>query len=593
MATSSKSLGVIKSAPSRKQLRSMRALRILYWILGIFAALVLIAVIVIAAFDWNRLKPTINERASAALERPFAINGDMSVHWGRAEGLSGWRSWLPSPVIRASDIEIGNPDWVAGKAEKKSVGEKKKSKRDGFAKVDEAEVALRLLPLLGKHLSVPYVRLNGPTVNLLRRDAKHANWNFGSDGEPSSWSVDLGELRIAKAKIDVDDEVTDADFAITIDPLDDAIPFSDLVGDDSRNEKDEKTKPSEVQAFAYAWTAKGTYRGAPIDGSGKLGSVLTLHEGRQPFPLQADARLGGVRVRLTGTLTDPTDLSGLDLRLRLSGGSMAQLYPYAGITLPDTPPFSTSGHLTARIQSDDSRFHYENFVGKVGDSDLAGTVTFTTGGDRPKLEGTLRSEQLRLADLGPVVGADTSDKPSATGDAHSNDKLLPEDRFRTDRWNAMDADVTFEGKKIVQDAGLPISGLSTHVVMSNAKLTLDPLGVGLANGKLSGKIELDARKEPLRGKIDLNARDLGLKQLFPKVELMQESAGQINGNIDIAATGQSVAALLASSNGELKLLMDDGTISKELLETAGLNVANIVISKLFGDKPIRIDCAAA
>lgn len=573
---------MIRSAPRRKRRRPLWQ-RIVFWVLGIVAALVVIVVVVIALFDWNTLKPTINERASAALHRPFEIKGDLSVKWGRASDASGWRSWLPSPIIRADDIHIGNPDWVDGKAKEQS-----------FADVESAEVAMRLLPLLGKHLSLPYVRLTGPSANLLRRDAEHANWNFGSDGEPSSWSVDLGQLRVAKASIDISDKVSSADFRITVEPLEKSVAFADLIGDDKNDDANKDTpKRDNVQDFAYAWTAKGKYHGAPIDGEGKLGSVLSLREGNQPFPLAADVKLGGVRVRLTGTLTDPTDLSGLDLRLRLSGGSMAQLFAYTGVTLPDTPPFSTSGHLVARIKPNDSRFHYENFVGKVGDSDLAGTLTYTTAGDRPKLEGKLRSDRLRLADLGPMIGASTGKKESATIDATPNDKLLPSDKFRTDRWNAMDADVTFEGKKVVQDAGLPIAGLKAHVVVDNAKLTLDPLGVGLANGKLSGSIILDARKKPMRGKIDLQARGLGLKQLFPKVEAMQASFGEINGDMELDATGQSVAALMGSSDGDIKLLMNDGAISKELMELAGLNVGNFVITKLFGDKQVNIECAAA
>ncbi len=567
--------GPIRSAPRRKR-RWPLWQRVLAWVVGSIVALILLLVAFIALFDWNRLKPTINERASAALDRPFAINGDLSVHWGRTDDSAGWRSWIPTPIIRANDIKIGNPEWVGDKS------------NDGFASVDQAQVAVHLLPLLGKHLSLPYVHLTGPSANLLRRDAEHATWNFGSGGEPSSWTVDLGQLRVAKAKIDINDKVSKADFVVTVEPLDKEIPFSELVGEDG-----DKSAPPNAQAFAYAWTAKGKYRGAPIDGSGKIGSVLTLRQGKRPFPLQVDAKLGDVRVRATGTLTDPTDPSGLDLRLKLSGGSMAQLFPYTGIALPDTPPFSTSGHLTARIQPHDSRYHYENFVGKVGDSDLAGTLTFTNAGDRPKLEGKLHSEQLRLADLGPLIGADTSDKKSSTLNATPKEKLLPSDEFRTDRWNAMDADVTFDGRKVVQNAGLPIAGLSTRVVMDNAKLTLDPLGVGLANGTLKGKVVLDARKTPMIGAVDLKARGLGLKQLFPKVESMQASFGEINGDILLTATGQSVAGLMARSDGDVMLLMNDGAISKELMELAGLNVGNFVVTKLFGDKQVNIECAAA
>jgi uncharacterized protein involved in outer membrane biogenesis len=54
-----------------------------------------------------------------------------------------------------------------------------------------------------------------------------------------------------------------------------------------------------------------------------------------------------------------------------------------------------------------------------------------------------------------------------------------------------------------------------------------------------------------------------------------------------------VAALLGSSNGEVKALVNEGTISKMLLEQMGLNVGNIVVTKLFGDKQVQINCLAA
>ncbi len=38
--------------------------------------------------------------------------------------------------------------------------------------------------------------------------------------------------------------------------------------------------------------------------------------------------------------------------------------------------------------------------------------------------------------------------------------------------------------------------------------------------------------------------------------------------------------------------MNDGAISRNLLETAGLNVGNIVLGKLFGDRTVKINCAA-
>src|SRR5690606_19828121 len=61
----------------------------------------------------------------------------------------------------------------------------------------------------------------------------------------------------------------------------------------------------------------------------------------------------------------------------------------------------------------------------------------------------------------------------------------------------------------------------------------------------------------------------------------------------IAAQGRSVAELLAHSNGDLSAAVSRGTISNFLLEAAGLNVANMVMLKLFGDEQIMLNCLVA
>ncbi len=57
---------------------------------GAFLLLIVVAIILIATFDWNRLKPTINQKVSAELNRPFAIRGDLGVVWERQKT----RNWL-------------------------------------------------------------------------------------------------------------------------------------------------------------------------------------------------------------------------------------------------------------------------------------------------------------------------------------------------------------------------------------------------------------------------------------------------------------------------------------------------------------------
>src|SRR5690606_1572157 len=129
-------------------------------------------------------------------------------------------------------------------------------------------------------------------------------------------------------------------------------------------------------------------------------------------------------------------------------------------------------------------------------------------------------------------------------------------------------------KRIVHDEALPIRDLNAHVLLDDGVLRLQPLSFGLAGGRLETDVRLHGQRTPLAGRVRLEARSLKLRQLFPTVETMQKSLGEVNGTAALQGTGNSVAALLGSANGELRLLMNDGTVSRGLMELAGLNVGN-------------------
>ncbi|RQQ16981.1 AsmA family protein [Burkholderia stagnalis] len=349
--------------------------------------------------------------------------------------------------------------------------------------------------------------------------------------------------------------------------------------------------------YTIGWTVDGTYKKGHVAGSGKIGNVLGLQGGgaQRPFPVQASLHFGDTTLALVGTVTDPAHLAAVDLRLWLAGTSMAHLYDVTGITLPETPPYATDGHLIGQFRASGNVFKYEDFTGRVGGSDLTGTLVYVSREPRPLLSGTLVSKLLRFADLAPLIGADTNASKARRGApaAQPANKSLPVETFRTERWKKMDADVRFTGQRIIKSPSLPITGLTTHVVMQDGVLTLNPLNFGVAGGTLASNVYLDGRGTPLKGRFTLQARHLKLKQLFPTFKVMQTALGEVNGDAALSATGNSPAALAATSNGEVKTLVTDGTVSLLLMEAAGLNVANVVYEKLFGDRDVKINCAAA
>ncbi|WP_338526530.1 AsmA family protein [Pseudomonas batumici] len=561
-----------------------RTRKILAWT-GACLVLLLVALVAsIALFDWNRVKPPINAKVSAILHRPFAINGNLALRWQREADEGGWRAWVPWPHLIAEDLTLGNPDWA---------------KNPQMVTLKRVELRLSPLPLLARQVVIPRIDLTEPDANLERMADGRASWTFQLDpkdpnAEPSSWVVDIGAIGFDKGHVSLDDQSQKARLEVVIDPLGKSIPFGDIVGDKAAKKALEKG--SAPQDYAFALKVKGQYHGQNLAGSGKIGGLLALQDAAKPFPVQADVKVADTRIAVAGTLTDPRNLGALDLRLTLSGSSLGNLYPLTGVTLPASPAYETDGHLIAKLRDPaGAAFTYENFNGKIGTSDIHGDLVYVASQPRPKLSGTLVSNQLLMTDLAPLIGADSNAKQKARGGESKQpaDKLLPVEEFRTERWRDMDADVEFTGKRIVHSSELPFTDLYTHLVLTDGELSLEPLRFGVAGGKLDAQIRLNGRSTPMQGRAKLTARNFKLKQLFPSFEPMQTSFGELNGDADIAGTGNSVAKLLGTSNGDLKMLVNDGAISRGLMEIAGLNVGNYVVGKIFGDKEVKINCAAA
>ncbi len=245
----------------------------------ILATIVLLIValwIFIATFDWNRLKPTINQKVSAELNRPFAIRGDLGVVWERQPGETGWRSWVPWPHVHADDIILGNPPDIP---------------EITMVHLPRVEATLAPLALLTKTVYLPWIKLVQPDARIIRLSEKTNNWTFNlasasdnqKDAQPSSWSFRLDNILFDRGRVKVDDKVTRADIEIFVDPLGKPLAFNEVTGEKG---KSDGPKPGD---YVFGLKADGRYNGQPLTGTGKIGGMLALKSEGTPFPVQADS----------------------------------------------------------------------------------------------------------------------------------------------------------------------------------------------------------------------------------------------------------------------------------------------------------------
>jgi uncharacterized protein involved in outer membrane biogenesis len=528
--------------------RAWHGLRRHPW-LTILAVLLVAIGILIALWDWNWFRGPIERQVQTRTGRSFEIGGNLDVDLGRIT------------TIRADALSFGNAPW---------------SKAPTMASTDRLEFGIAVWPLLlHRDVLIPDIHLAKPRLRLEKGPKGIGNWVFGEPGgmQPQFrrlW-IDDGRLRFldAKAKTDIDVAV-----------------------DSTAQGKDQAAPPIDVDGG-------GRWQGNRFTVQGRAESPLDLRDTDSPYRIDAHAQAGATKAHARGTLLDPLRLRDFDLKLALSGKDLADLYPLIGIAMPPSPPYALDGRLTRDAKGDRTTWHYDGFSGTVGDSDLSGSASVTTGGARPYLRANLVSKKLDFDDLAGFVGA----APQAGGKESTNPelaaqaarqrasaKLLPDTPYQLDKLRAMDADVRWKAHRI--DAPkLPLDDMDAHLLLENGLLQLKPLNFGVAGGDIRSDIRMDARESPIRTRADIAARGLNLAPLLPDVKLAQDAIGKVGGDIALSGSGNSIAKMLGSSNGDAALGMGRGQVSNLLMEYAGLDIAEALKFLVRGDRKIPIRCA--
>lgn len=538
--------------------------RLFKWTAGLLFAPVLLAVLLVAIFGWNWLRGPIERLTLDKTGRELVIGGNLELKFG----------W-PLPRIHAGAVRFANPAWAREKQ---------------MLAADAVEITVDLPQLLSGNIVLPEVRLQRPVVFLEHGSGGRKNWLLDIEQKDEQARIRIDRLMLDQGRLGYDDAAQKTSIRAEV-----------STGVRSSN----AASNAKADGAAVSFTAQGQYQGLPLKAQGRGGPVLGLRDERTPYPLKADFTVGRTGVKADGTITSLLQFSAMDMRLALRGDSLAQLYPLLGIAFPQTRAYVTEGRIVRSART----WRYEKFSGRIGDSDIAGSLQVDTGGKRPALQAELLSKLLDVEDLGPLIGArpgsvdaakQAAPPPAQTKVAPKTAQLrpaparvLPDLPFKTERWNSVDAEVTLKAKTIRRAKELPLEDLAVHLSLRDSVLTLDPLDFGVAGGHLSAAISLDGRQHPIQARAQVKARKILIAKLFPTVALSQTSIGQINGEFDLTGKGNSVGRMLANSSGKVGLVVANGEISKLMMEKIGLHLWEILVLKVSGDKLIKLRCAVA
>ncbi|HUQ28519.1 MAG TPA: AsmA family protein [Usitatibacter sp.] len=494
-----------------------------------------LALVLIAQSEWG--ERWLEKQVASRIHREVQIEG-IRIH-------AGW-----PPQLAFERLRIGNPEWA---------------KTPNLIDATGLAAYVEIPPLLHRQLVIPLLQARSAEAGLEQK-GDQATWQFG-DGQKKSSGIDLRAVMLEDGHIVYRSE--EEDTAVEV-----------------------KVKGSLGDKGELKLEGAGKFKGEPIK---VVASVPGLApNATQPVHVIAKGTVGKTGADADGTFT--TDLRALDLKFHLKGSTLKDLHKVTGIVLPDTPPYSVAGRLRREGES----FVFDPFNGKIGDSDIGGSVTYAKGGKRPFFKADLHSKLLDFDDLGPLVGAPPKTGSGETASAEQQAKaqqlkasthVLPRQPFSTEKWDEMDADVKLVAARVQRPKQLPIDTLSTHLVMKDGVLRLEPLNFGVAGGKLVSRVTIDSRSSPPLGEIRAQVENLKLAQLFPTLKSMEDAYGQMYGAIDLKGRGASIGDLLATSNGTMVMTASGGRVSDLLTQLLEIDVAKAAM--LLGTRKAQVDLRCA
>jgi uncharacterized protein involved in outer membrane biogenesis len=282
------------------------------------------------------------------------------------------------------------------------------------------------------------------------------------------------------------------------------------------------------------------------------------------------AELDGEKLELTGTLPSPADLTraGADLPVDVKGTFGGRAFA-AAASLGVEPG---AGGAPGRVVAEQLKLSF-------GELSAAGRVSGDLGGKRPRIDGEL---QAGVVDLGVLGGG--KDAGGGGSAADPLDTPLPFDLL-----TVVDGKLDLKVDRLIA-GGLAVDGLAATATLAGGVLTVDAVSGTVAQGPLSGRLELDGRKAPARLVVagTTDGMDMGTVYRALMDEALVEGRG--DALLDLRGTGSTPRALLASSQGVARLIVHEGVILNRYWELIAEDVATRFLPFVKEEDRGRLNC---
>jgi AsmA family protein len=497
----------------------------------------------------------IEHPVSAAVGRQIRIAGPLVIDWG-----------APTRIV-VGDIHVANASWG--------------SQPEMFS-AQRLEIEIFARTLLFGPTRIPSIAFDGAKLLLETSDHGDANWNFAPAAAAPKQRSEFPHIQhiiVTRGEIAYRNGETAAQSTLAITDL-----RVDQAADDAAGTNG--SPPDSPLKVAL----DGAFQSRPLKLDGQFGSIAELRTPTKPYPVGLSGKLGETKFATDGTIKEPLDFAGLDLRLSLEGKKLHELADILGVPFPTMPDFRG----TSKLSGGNGDWHLDALTLKTGASDLEGGLEIDTNAKVPRVVAKLTAHVVDLADFKGVFGGTPERATAEKKKPADSDRLIPDTPIAVQKLPGLNADLTFDGARVKSVGGIPFERLSLGLQLKDGVLTVKPLRFHTADGD----VDLNLRFTPftsktpprLGGEIDVRHVDLHKLLQNQSSDMAKHTGGRVGGFVKLDTNGVSMRELLGRMNGDAGLFMENGQVSDLLQRLAPIDVIEALGVYAIGDKPVPINC---
>lgn len=528
--------------------------KIIFGMIFILFLIVAVSVFVfIKTFDLNKYKTHISEIVYEQTGRNLALNG----HAGIKISLI--------PTIELNDITFSNAPWA---------------KNSNMIEVKNIDVAFSILPLFEKKIVIDKIHLNEPKVYLTVNEKGENNWTFSklvSEDKKVSESKENNEVSSS--------DVAQGALAVSVVAKSFKIENGMLLYQDLQTKSRHEVKIKKIMLNSDGMDddinadVDIVYNNEEIKANIVAGSINSLLQNADVYPLKADIKAYGMGAKADGSLSNLFDALKYNFELNLTN-------PAGNFGAP-------SVKLVSKLAGDMKKADIDIASLNVAGNEISGTVKADISSKKPYVNAKFFSSMIDVNKFNQTKKASNSWSLLPTAYAAN---FVPATLIDLSALNMVNANISLDVKKLILNS-VVFDNIKSDITVNNGNAVILVKELGVGDGKVSGSLNASASNNFA---VDLAGKNIVLQKLIKDLVPSGKdlfgilSGGKTDLTIKLTSKGNDVRSITEAVNGQFIVVVGESKVQMGTLKYLQGSFVSQILSALkikTSDKNLDVSCA--